>query len=296
MKAAGELGYRPNALARSLITQRSRMVALLFSYLDNQFYALALEKFCLALQEKGYHALVFMMPDTVKKAQETVSEMMEFQVDGIITASVELSSDLCEYCYNQKIPIVMFNRTQDDPRFSSVATDNVGGGRMAARYLIKSGHKRISMLAGWEAASTNRDREFGFKAELATNTVELFSREIGHFDLTRTVEATRKLFAGCEKPDALFITNDYMALTAMGVIRSELGLRIPEDVSVIGFDDIPMAELPEYDLTTIRQPIRQMVAASTRVLLDSIDGKLNEPEHLSLAGQIVERGSTRRIS
>ena len=74
LQAAGELGYRPNALARSLITQKSRMVALLFSYLDNQFYALALEKFCLALQEEGYHALVFMMPDTVKKAQETGGE------------------------------------------------------------------------------------------------------------------------------------------------------------------------------------------------------------------------------
>ena len=255
---------------------------------------MALEKFCLALQEKGYHALVFMMPDTVKKAQETVSEMMEFQVDGIITASVELSSDLCEYCYKQDIPIVMFNRTQDDPRFSSVATDNVGGGRMAARYLIDGGHKRIALLAGWEAASTNRDREFGFNAELSANEFALFGREVGHFDLTRTVEATRALFSGSEKPDALFVTNDYMALTAMGVMRSELGLRIPEDVSVIGFDDIPMAELPEFDLTTIRQPIRQMVAASTRVLFDSIDGKLSEPEHLSLAGRILQRGSARR--
>ena len=297
LKSAAELGYRPNALARSLITQKSHIIALLFSYLDNQFYALALEKLGLALQEKDYHALVFMMPDTNQEVEKTVSELMQYQVDGIITASVELSSDLCEDCLKQNIPVVMFNRMQDDPRLSSVTTDNVGGGRLAARHLVQAGHQRIALLAGWEAASTNRDREFGFKSELAACGVDLFDRTVGHFDLERTVDATRELFdpSKAERPDAVFITNDYMAFTAMGVMRSELGLRIPEDVAIIGFDDVPMAALPEFDLTTIRQPISQMVATTMRVLFDNIEGRASEPEHVALAGRIVERSTTRRI-
>lgn len=112
-KAARELGYKPNAFARSLITQRSNIVALLFSYLDNPFYALALEKLCAELQKEGFHALVFMMPSTDEGVEETVEELLEYQVDGIITASVELSSNLCEFCRDQGIPVVMFNRFQD---------------------------------------------------------------------------------------------------------------------------------------------------------------------------------------
>ena len=296
LKSAAELGYRPNAIARSLITQKSHIIALLFSYLDNQFYALALEKFCNSLQKRGYHALVFMMPDTLIEIEKTVSELLEYQVDGIITASVELSSDFCDYCYRQDVPVVMFNRVQDDPRLSSVATDNVGGGRLAARYLVDGGHERIALLAGWEGASTNRDREFGFKAELAARGVDLYDRAVGHFDLDRAAEATRELFAPTkkERPDAVFVTNDYMAFTAMSVLRYELGYRVPGDVSLIGFDDVPLAAAPEYDLTTIRQPISQMVERSTQILFDHIDDPSVDPQHLALAARIVERSSARR--
>ncbi len=296
LQAAKTLGYRPNALARSLITNRSRIVALLFSYLDNPFYALALEKFCRSLQEVGYHALVFMMPDTLANVEETVSDLIQYQVDGIITASVELSSDICQYCLDQDIPIVMFNRTQDDPRLSSVTTDNVAGGRTAARYLIEGGHQRTSMLAGWEGASTNRDREFGFLAELAAQNVKLYDRVVGHFDLKHTEKATLELFdrPSSQRPDAVFVLNDYMAVTAMGIIRGRLGLRIPDDVSIFGFDDIPAAALPEYQLTTIRQPVDQMVAAAIRLLLQSVENSKAEPEQVRLAGRFCERQSCKR--
>ena len=190
LRAAAELGYRPNALARSLITQRSRIVGVLFSYLDNPFYANALEMICHSLQAKGYHALVFMMPDTVHDVEATVSDILQYQVDGVITASVELSSKVCEDCREQGVPVVMLNRIQDDPRLSSVTTDNVGGGRIAARALFESGHQRIALLAGWEGASTSRDREFGFTAELKACGAKIFARDVGHFDLSRTGEAT----------------------------------------------------------------------------------------------------------
>lgn len=294
LQAAEELGYRPNALARSLITQRSRMVALLFSYLDNPFYASALEQLCHALQAEGYHAIVFMMPDTLAEVDRTVSELLEYQVDGVVTASVELSSHICERCKAKGVPVVMFNRIQDDPGLSGVSTDNVQGGRLAARLLIEKGAQRIGLIGGWRGASTNRDREAGFRAELDAHGRTLAGYGEGQFHLGETEKATRGLFTGAGPyPDALFVANDYMALRAMDVLRFELGLKIPQDVLLVGFDDIPMAALPTYDLTTVRQPLSQMVATAVRILFAQIGQEADEPEHVILGARLIERGSTR---
>ncbi len=293
LQAADELGYRPNALARSLITQRSRIVGVLFSYLDNPFYANALELICHGLQARGYHALVFMMPDTLHDVEATLSDILQYQVDGFITASVELSSKICDDCREQGVPVVMLNRIQDDPRLSSVTTDNVGGGRLAARALLAAGCRRIALMAGWEGASTSRDREFGFMAELSAEGIPLFGRAVGHFDLARTAEAARDLFDrnAEERPDGVFVVNDYMAVRLMDVIRFELGLTIPGDVSVIGFDDTAMAALPSYALTTVRQPVKRMVDTALGLLFDRIDNPETEPSHMILAAQLVTRGS-----
>ncbi len=290
-KAAKELGYRPNAIARSLITQRSGIIALLFSYLDNQFYALALEKLCLELQEHGFRALVFMMPSTDQGVEETVTQLLEYQVDGIITASVELSSTLVDICVSQGIPVVMFNRSQDYEGISSVTTDNVAGGRMAARHLLATGHRKIALISGWERSSTSRDRCFGFEAELRDNQATVFAHEIGHFDLAKTRLATRKLFdqSVADRPDAVFIANDYMALEALSVLRHELGIDVPKDLSVIGFDDIPLTAFPEFALTTLRQPIDNMVHNSVRLINELVQDPSRSIEKIALAPRLIER-------
>lgn len=296
LRAAKELGYRPNAIARSLITQRSRTVGVLFSYLDNPFYARALELFCHGLQERGYHALVFMMSDTLQDTDSTVTDILQYQVDGLLTASVELSSKICVECAERGIPVVMFNRAQDDATLSAVTADNIGGGRIAARVLLDAGCERVALLAGWDGASTSRDREFGFRAELVAHGVELFGRGMGNFNLEDTAEATRQLFVGkpaTGRPDALFVVNDYMAIRAMEVIRYEAGLRIPEDVSVVGFDDISTAAQPSYALTTVRQPINRMVEASLRILFEQIEESTAQPQHIMLGAQLIDRKTVR---
>ncbi|WP_260027334.1 LacI family DNA-binding transcriptional regulator [Ruegeria conchae] len=290
--AAKELGYRPNALARSMITGNSKIIALLFSYLDNQFYAVALEKLCIELQKNGYHAMVFMMPETAVGVEETVSELLEYKVDGIITASVELSSSLCKLCQDQGISVVMFNRIKAEEGVSCVSTDNVLGGRLAARHLIETGHQKIALLSGWAESSTGRDRQLGFERELSDQGHSLFDHAAGHFDLAATRTAARNLLdrPASERPDGIFVANDYMAIEALGVIRSELKLKVPQDVSIVGFDDIPMAASPEYDLTTLRQPINKMIDQSVSLMLAEIAGNdtvMNE----SIVPELVERGS-----
>ena len=290
--AAKELGYRPNALARSMITGRSKIIALLFSYLDNQFYALALEKLCIELQKNGYHAMVFMMPETAVGVEDTVSELLEYKVDGIITASVELSSSLCKLCQDQGISVVMFNRIKAEEGVSCVSTDNVLGGRLAARLFVETGQQKIALLSGWAESSTGRDRKLGFVRELSDQERGLFDHAAGHFDLDATRAAVFNLLDKpvSERPDAIFVANDYMAIRALSVIRSELNLRVPKDVSIIGFDDIPLAASPEYNLTTLRQPINRMVDQSVSLMLSAIGGN-DAVEIVSIVPELVERST-----
>ena len=189
----------------------------------------------------------------------------------------------------------MFNRVQDDERFSSVITDNVAGGRLAARHLLATGHKKIALMASWERAFTNRDREFGFRAELQAEGVELFDYAIGPFHLGATRDATRRLLAKpeAERPDAVFLVKDYMAIEALSLMRSELGLRVPDDVSIIGFDDIPLAALPEFSLTTLRQPLDQMVPNAVRFMVNAIDRADVAAEEMALVPALFRRGSTK---
>jgi DNA-binding LacI/PurR family transcriptional regulator len=279
-------------LARSLITGRSRMIGLVVAYLDNQFYPIALERLSNALQARGYHVLVFMTAQTAADVDGVVAEILDHQVDGVVMASVAMSSDLARRCDAAGIPVVLFNRTQDDPRLSAVASDNFDGGRRLGRFLAAGPWKRIGYIAGWEGASTQRDREAGFRAGLAEagRTVDL--RERGDYDFARAQEAARAMFSRPDRPDAAFVANDHMAIAAMDVIRFELGLRIPEDVAIVSYDDVPQAAWPSYAITTIRQPTDAMVAATVDTALTArIEEGDPAPRRVALRGPLVIRRS-----
>ena len=148
-----------------------------------------------------------------------------------------MSSNLTERCKNASVPMVLFNRSQDIPYMSAVTSDNLEGGRKIAEFLISTGHK--NWIYSWvEGASTQRDREAGFISKLAEFNMTIHNRQIGNFVMEEAKEATRKMFSE-DPPDAVFVANDHMALAVMDTIRFELGLKIPDDVSVVGYDDVP---------------------------------------------------------
>jgi LacI family transcriptional regulator len=292
--AAAELGYRPNVLARSLITGKSRIIGLVVAYLENQFYPEAIEKLSNELQQHGYHVLVFMASNDSEATQDVIDELLDYQVDGIITASVGMSNDLTARCEAAGIPIVLFNRQQDDDRLSGVSSDNFAGGRKLAEFLIKAGHKKIAHVAGWEGASTQRDREAGFIAGLAAAGQLLFARAEGNFHFEQAQQAARTLFDCEDRPDAVFVANDHMAFAVMDVLRFELGLRIPQDVSVVGYDDVTLASWPSYDLTTVRQPANRMVAETVTTLLSRIEDPTSPVRRVAIDGPLIIRGSARK--
>ena len=293
LQAAGALNYRPNVLARSLITGRSRMIGLIVAYLDNQYYPMAIEQLCRALQARGYHVLVFIAAQAGAEAEGVLAEILDYQVDGIVMASVAMSSTLAERCNEEGVPVVLFNRSQDDTRFSTVTSDNAGGGRLLARFLVAGGHARIGYIAGWEGASTQRDREAGFRDGLAAAGHTLFARECGDYSFEGAQRAARRTFGARKRPDAVFVANDHMAIAAMDVIRAELGLRIPEDVSVVSYDDSPPAAWPSYALTGIRQPTELMVQAVVEALVRRIEQDDPNAHRVSFPGRLIVRRSAR---
>ncbi len=291
-RAAVELGYRPNVLARAMVSGKSRIIGLVVAYLENQFYPEALEKLSNELQQRGYHVLIFMAEQTADNIDTVVDEILDYQVDGIIAASVALSSQLSDRCSAAGVPMVLFNRSQDDPNMSAVTSDNYAGGRKAAEFLLGAGHRKIGHIAGWEGASTQRDREAGFISALTEAGVTLHSRAVGDFTMEKATKATRAMFSS-DPPEAVFVANDHMALAVMDTLRFELGLKVPEDVSVVGFDDVPAAGWPAYDLTTVRQPANRMVASTVEILLDQIENNNRETRRIAIDGPMVLRSSAR---
>lgn len=291
--AAAELGYRPNVLARSLKAGRSRMIGIVVAYLDNPFYPDALEKFSKTLQARGYHALVFMAGNEAENMESVMSEILDYQVDGLVLASAGMSTELTERCKQAGVPVLLFNRGQGNPIFSEVTSDNYSGGYTLGEFLVKGGHTRIAHIAGWAGASTQQDRERGFCDALAAHGQSLFARAEGLFHADTARAAAKTLFAAPIRPDAVFVANDHMALAVMDVLRFELGLRVPEDVSVVGYDDVPQAAWDSYLLTTVRQRSAKMVECAVDTLLEQIDHPDTLPSQHALEAPLKVRSSAR---
>ena len=291
-KAARTLGYRRNALARAMISGRSRLIAVLVAYLDNQFYPVVLEQLSEALQKQGYHVLLFMTHPG--KQDVVVQNILEYQVEGIVMASATLSSNLARECARTGIPVVQFNRHVPSSPASSVTSDNIEGGRLLAQLLVEGGHKRIAFIAGDEDSSTNRDREAGFYSELAKHGVPVWGRAVGGYTFDGAARAARELCSQAERPDAIFVANDHMAFSVMDVLRIEMKLKIPEDISVVGYDNVPESGWGGYQLTTVEQPSMPMIEATVAILIEQIEQRNVTRRAVVLPARLVLRSSARR--
>ncbi|MCB2003314.1 MAG: LacI family DNA-binding transcriptional regulator [Rhodoferax sp.] len=291
-EAARKLGYRPNAIARTLITRRSRIIGVVMSYLENQFYPVVLEKLSQRLQRDGYHVLLF-ITDT-RQTDAVLAEILQYQVDGMVMASTSMSSALALRCEEAGIPVVLFNRVSaGSENTSSVTTDNYQGGLLVGQYLARTGHRRVAYIAGLEDTSTNQQRERGLRDGLAESGQKVFARAVGNYDFEDAKAAARSLFAvkAAQRPDAVFVANDHMAIAVMDTLRIELGLRIPQDVSVVGFDDVKQASWGSYQLSSVVQDADAMIEATAGLLMEEMDGA-NQNRAVVLPTRLVLRASS----
>ncbi len=261
LEAAERLGYRPNAIARGLVTQRSGIVALIVGELHNPFYPQALSQFAQALEARGKRALL-LTHDARRDVQETLDAARSYQIEAAIVFPTRLNSTPPSL----NVPVLLFNRRL--PGFEgllSVACDNLAGGRMAAQLLHGAGARRVAFIGGDPETSTHQDRLQGFAEGLAEVGVPLIAAPARAFQYEWGMQATLDLHAAGERPDAIFGANDIVAIGVLDALRL-LGRRVPDEVSVIGFDGIGEAGRLAYRLTTIRQPLEAMIEDALRAL------------------------------
>ncbi len=295
LAAATEIGYMPNAIARSLKSDSTNIIGIVMVNLASSFfYPNVLEKFTHQLQAMGKQVLLFSaQPD--RSVDEVLPQVLGYQVDALIIASTTPGQEIIEACTRMGTPVVLFNRFAPDTQANVVCCDNEDGGRQAANALLDAGHQRIAYMAGASGTATNQMREKGFMEQLAARGYGECMRDEGAYTYENGRFAARRLLDRDNPPDAIFCAADMMALGALDVARYELGIRVPDDLSIIGFDDIPMASWPSYDLTTIRQPVEQMVDTAIQRICHEKDQIPTGVIDL-LPGQLIRRGSVRTES
>ena len=266
LDTARRLGYQPNAIARSLATQRSGIVALIVGDLHNPFYPQALSQFAQALEARGKRALL-LTHDARRDVQETLDMAASYQIEAAIVFPTRLTSTPPSLgdVRSGGIPVLLFNRHLPGQDLLSVACDNQAGGRLAAQVLLGSGARRLAFIGGDPETSTHQDRLRGFTEHLAEHGVSPIATPSRAFQYDWGVQATFDLHAAGQRPDGIFGANDIVSIGVLDALRA-LGRRVPEEVSVIGFDDIQESARMAYGLTTIRQPLAAMIEDALKAL------------------------------
>ncbi len=292
LAAAAALGYRPNLIARSLITRRTGMVGVAVGSLSNHLYPGMLQALADRLQIEGYRILLLTAPRD-GNADPELEQIMRYQVDALVLAATTVSSALADQCRAAGVPVVLFNRTGRSLDAASVTGANRDGARDIASLIAAAGHQCPAFIAGDPNSSTSRERELGFREGCAAHGLPTPLIEIGGYSDAGASRAMTALLARPRRPDAVFCASDQMAITALDVARTGHGLRVPEDVSIVGFDDAPPSAWPPYALTTYAQPVLPMVAATVELILERLADPDAPPRRIVIAGHLVLRGSCR---
>ncbi|MEM6639542.1 MAG: LacI family DNA-binding transcriptional regulator [Pseudomonadota bacterium] len=291
LKAAKELGYRPNAIARGLITQRSDMVAVLISVQTNLYYPEVLVQLTRRFSDHGVRVLLFAL-DHEGDIDSTLEQVLQYRVDGLVTAAM-LSPAQLAMVESADIPVVLFNRTLADVPVNSVRCDQEEGEAWLVQQLVDAGHQRFAIVAGPDDSAVSVERTAGAIRKLEELGISQFDVVKGDYSYDSGRRGFAELMARPERPDAVIATNDAMAIGVMDEARTAFGLRIPDDLSVVGFDGIRPGRFDEYALTTVRQPLVRMTDAAVSMLLDRIDKPDLAPEKRVFSGERLSGRSAR---
>lgn len=270
--AARRLGYVPNSLAAGLVSRSTRTVAVIVSDLANPFFPALLTPVYDELQLLGYRVVLFTERTDIPTGQETLRRLLDRSIDGVLVTTATLDSRFATELQQRGLPMVLLNRYIDGMDVDRVLSDNRGGAEIGGRHLLELGHQRIAVIRGPANTSTSRDRLAGLEEALAEGCASLdpgLVRE-GTFSHQSGYQHSRELLRLPDPPTAIVCGNDVVAFGAIDGALS-LGKRVPEEVSILGFDDIPMAAWEVFQLTTLRQPIGDMARAAARMLAERIE-------------------------
>lgn len=291
LEAAQRLGYVANIGARSLAGGKSHVIGLLVPGLDNGYIGEVARGIDEELARVNYDLMLYTTHRQRGKESTYVHSIANSLTDGLILV-VPLVTDYLQRLQEQRFPYVLVDQSDPTNQSNIVDATNWQGAYAATEYLINLGHSRIGLISGLMQIASARERLEGYKAALADHKIAFDPDLIteGDFWQPSGYEAALTLLDLKPPPTAIFASNDLSAFGAMDAIR-ERGLSIPEDISIVGFDDIPQASLVHPKLTTVRQPLDQMGRVAVQMLLDQVENPSHPPRRITLATQLIVRDS-----
>ena len=304
-RAMAALDYHPNSLARSLRSGRTKTIGLIIPDISNQFFAEVSRKIEDKGFEYGYSVILCNTDDNNTKEKSYIDVLVAKQVDGIVFISAGEVSDNLMKPFNANVPIVIADRDVKEIQSDIVLVDNYVGGYEATQYLVGLGHQRIGCITGPSPVTPSAQRLQGFKDAMDESGLQIDPSLIvaGDFRYQSGETAMQLLLGNPQPPTAVFVFNDMMALGAIRAVYNK-GLKVPEDLSLIGFDDIPLSRAIYPTLTTMAQPIMEMANLVVDLLVEKIrlreahariKGEKPEYQRIVMNAKLIERESCRAI-
>jgi DNA-binding LacI/PurR family transcriptional regulator len=295
---ASEMGYHPSAAARSLKTNRSQTLGVIVSAIDDPFFSEILQGIDDVAQECGYSLFIAASQRSLQRERHIVSTMREQRVDGVILCSTPFSSEQSKQLRADEIPLVVINNQSAEDYRYSIYHDDLDGSRQVMHHLIELGHARIAYLGYPRSGRTNAQRLQGYRGEMSGAGLAFYDGyevDAQSSDPAGGQAAASQILSLSPRPTAIFCYNDMLAV---GLLRGlqDAGLRIPDDISVAGFDNITISAFTTPPLTTLDQPKRTIGAQAAHLVLGLLEGVDNaSPKIQTLKGTLLIRRSTARL-
>ena len=293
-EAARKLGYAPSLIARSLATRRTKLIGLVANNFRNPVFLDVFDLYTRALQTRGYRPLLVNLTD-VADATESANLLRQYHVDGVIVATSTLPPEFPVTFRDAGLRVVhAFGRAVRRPPVHVVGIDNVAAGRLASQTLVARGYRKVGFMGGPQAATSTLDRVGGFLKALADAGVV---RPLLGYARAYSYDAGREAIGALlhdRKLEAVFCGDDLICMGAMDGARTA-GLSVPQDLGFLGFNDMAMARWAPYNLTTIRQPIDDIILRSVELMLELVEGEAKRPRATVLPCSVIERGTLRPL-
>ncbi|HIC89411.1 MAG TPA: LacI family transcriptional regulator [Anaerolineae bacterium] len=293
LRVAEELGYRPSSIARGLATQHTQTLGLVVLDIANPFFARIARGAGDVAYAHGYNLFLCNTDEDVSREEMAIRSLEEQRVDGILLCSSRLSDETLQRVAARYYPLVLVNRTLNNERVGMVVVDGVLSGKQATQHLLSLGHRIIGFLAGPSTSRSGQERLTGFRQALAAAEIPLDEKLVVETtpDAEGGYTAAKHLLQARPDITALIAYND---LVAVGTLQAcaDLGRRVPEGISIVGFDDVPLASLVTPPLTTVRIPKYQLGATAVQMLLSMMGGQPPLPQRIVVETELIIRGTT----
>lgn len=290
--AAARLGYVPNLIAQSLSTNRTKLIGLVANNFQNPVFLEVFDLYTQALQARGLRPLLVNLTNATAPS-ESLRMLRQYSVDGVIIATSTLPPDFALAFREAGIPVVhTFGRYAPRPKVHTVGINNLACGELAAETLLSRGYRSLAFIGGPEFATSTQDRVAGFKRRLEAAGIGLADVRFADAYAYEAGRLAMASLVGRGGIEAVFCGDDLICMGAMDAAR-DAGLSVPGDIGFLGFNDMPMACWSPYCLTTIRQPIRDIILRSVELVIELVDAADSRPSSTTFACTVVERKTLR---